>query len=548
MKSYSGAVVFMSSSTVSIPTDSFYYAKRWIGMLFIGISVIVLSLDNTILNVALPSIARDLNASNTDLQWIVDGYVLVFAALLLTMGTFGDRIGRKRALQVGLVLFGVGSLGAALSATTLALTLCRMFLGIAGALMMPATLSIVSSTFQPHERPQAIATWAALFGLGVGIGPIIGGFLVQNFSWHFVFLINLPVIAVAIIGGQIYLGVTKVPDAPPPDIIGSVLSIVGLFALIYGIIEAGVVGWTQTNVVASFVVAIVMMGLFGVWESRTPHPMLPLHLFRNPAFTGANITLTLLSFSLFGVVFFVPQFLQSVLGYPAFTAGILLLPLAISLTVVTSRSAKVAARFGTKRTVALGVAMTGTAFLYMALVYRIDTAYFPWVFIGQIFQAAGIGLAISPATTSVMSSVPMEKAGVGSAMNDTTRQLGGALGVAILGTIATGIYTRGVAPLQSLIPAEAYREVAAGLPTALSPLTRAMLTPSQIEQVTLVARSAFMNGMTQAFFVGAMVMYASALFALAVLPDVVIKRRDSAEGAENTAKSSDVLVPASGQD
>src|SRR5690606_16786897 len=174
----------MASSSVTIPTDSFYYAKRWVGMLFIGVSVIVLSLDNTILNVALPSIARELNASNTDLQWIIDGYILVFASLLLTMGTLGDRIGRKRALQTGLILFGIGSLGAALSPNTLALTGARMFLGIAGALMLPATLSLVSATFQPHERPQAIATWASLFGLGVGIGPVIGGFLVQNMGWH----------------------------------------------------------------------------------------------------------------------------------------------------------------------------------------------------------------------------------------------------------------------------------------------------------------------------------------------------------------------------
>lgn len=536
----------MSSSTVTIPTDSFYYAKRWIGLLFIGISVIVLSLDNTILNVALPSIARDLNAGNTELQWIVDGYVLVFAALLLTMGTFGDRIGRKRALQIGLILFGVGSLAAALSTTTLALTLSRMFLGSAGALMMPATLSIVSATFQPAERSQAIATWAALFGLGVGIGPVLGGFLVQNFGWHSVFLINLPVIVVAVIGGQIYLGETKEPDAPPPDIVGSVLSVIGLFALIYAIIEAGVVGWTEGNVVLAFVVAGVFIVLFGLWEARTPHPMLPLHLFRNPAFTGANVTLTLLSFSLFGAVFFVPQFLQSVLGYPAFNAGLLLLPLAISLTFMSSRSAKVAQRFGTKRTVALGVAMAGTAFLYQALTYNLNTTYFPWIFIGQILQASGIGLAISPATTAVMSSVPMEKAGVGSAMNDTTRQLGGALGIAILGTIATGIYNSGVAPLQSVLSPEAFQEVAAGLPTALSPLTQAMIDPALLDQVSLTARTAFMNGMTRSFLVGAIVMYGSALFALAVLPDVVTGKRHSALNEPN-AKTGD-LVAAEGQD
>jgi EmrB/QacA subfamily drug resistance transporter len=515
----------MASSSVTIPTDSFYYAKRWIGMLFIGVSVIVLSLDNTILNIALPSIARELNASNTELQWIIDGYILVFASLLLTMGTLGDSIGRKRALQTGLILFGLGSLGAALSPNTLALTAARMFLGIAGALMLPATLSLVSATFQPHERPQAIATWASLFGLGVGIGPVIGGFLVQNLGWHAVFLINLPVVAIAVIGGQIYLGETREPNAPPPDIIGSVLSVIGLFALIYGIIEAGVVGWDESSVIIALIVAGVILVVFGVWEARTPYPMLPLRFFRNPAFTGANVTLTLLSFSLFGSIFFVPQFLQSILGYPAFTAGLLILPLAITLTFVTSRSAWMSQRLGTKRTVALGVALAGTAFLYMSLVYQSDTSYFPWVLIGQVMQASGIGLAISPATTAIMSSVPVEKAGVGSAMNDTTRQMGGALGVAVLGTIATSVYLSGVAPLQSTLSPEAFTEVAAGLQTALSPAAQALMNPGQFDVAAPIVREAFMNGMKRSFFVGAMVMFASALFALAVLPDVVKSSR-----------------------
>ena len=531
----------MASSSVTIPTDSFYYAKRWIGMLFIGVSVIVLSLDNTILNIALPSIARELNASNTDLQWIIDGYILVFASLLLTMGTLGDRIGRKRALQTGLILFGVGSLGAALSPNTLTLTAARMFLGIAGALMLPATLSLVSATFQPHERPQAIATWASLFGLGVGIGPVIGGFLVQNLGWHAVFLINLPVVAIAVIGGQVYLGETKEPNAPPPDIVGSILSVIGLFALIYGIIEAGVVGWGESNVILALVAAVGFLAAFGVWEARTPHPMLPLRFFRNPAFTGANITLTLLSFSLFGSIFFTPQFLQSILGYPAFTAGLLILPLAITLTFVTSRSAWVSRRLGTKRTVALGVALTGTAFLYMSLVYRVDTSYFPWVLIGQVMQASGIGLAISPATTAIMSSVPVEKAGVGSAMNDTTRQMGGALGVAVLGAIATGLYLSGVGPLKSTLSPEAYAEVAAGLQTALSPATQALMNPGQFETVAPVVREAFMNGMRRSFFVGAMVMYVSALFALAVLPDVIKSTR-----VRQTLETE--AVPVEGQD
>jgi EmrB/QacA subfamily drug resistance transporter len=358
----------------------------------------------------------------------------------------------------------------------------------------------------------------------VGIGPVLGGFLVQTLSWHAVFFINLPVIAIALIGGQIYLGETKEPDAPPPDIIGSILSITGMFALIYGIIEAGVVGWTENNVVTALVLAFILLMIFAIWESRTRHPMLPLHLFRNPAFTGANVTLTLLSFSLFGVVFFTPQFLQSVLGYEAFAAGLLIVPLAATLTLVTSRSAWVAQRLGTKYTVALGVTIAATSFLGVALTFRVDTVYFPWVLIGQIFWAAGLGLAISPATTAIMSSVPMAKAGVGSAMNDTTRQLGGALGIAILGTIATSIYLSDVAPLQQLLPAEVYREVAAGLQTAISPATQAMIDPGLLSEVTLTARVAFMNGMNRAYFVAALVMYSAALFALVVLPDVVKNR------------------------
>lgn len=527
----------MATSYVTIPPESPYFQRRWLGLVFIGISVIVISVDNTIVNVALPSIARELNASTTDLQWMVDAYVLVFAALLLTMGTLGDRIGRKRALQAGLVLFGVGSLAAAVAPSIGVLTLTRAFLGIAGALMLPATLSTISATFPPLERPQAIASWASIFGLGVGIGPVLGGFLVQNFGWHAIFLVNLPVIAVALIGGQMYLGDTKEPDAPPPDILGSVLSIAGLFALIYGIIEAGVVGWGEANVLIALAAAAILLVIFAVWEARIPNPMLPLSFFRNPAFTGANVTLTLLTFGLFGAVFFIPQFLQSVLGYPTFLAGLMIVPLAVALTIASNQSARVSKRLGTKRTVVLGVCIAGTSFLYQSLIYSTGTTYFPWVFIAQIFQAGGIGIAVSPATTAIMSSVPVTKAGVGSAMNDTTRQLGGALGIAVLGAVATSIYLSQVAPLASQLTPEAYAEVAAGLQTAISPQTRALIDPALADQVALTAKVAFMDGMKRAFLVGALVMYGAAAFAWFVLPDVVKRAQPVRVGAESEPTS-----------
>lgn len=528
----------MATRYVTIPPESPYFTRRWLGLVFIGISVIVISLDNTILNVALPSIARELNAGTTELQWVVDAYVLVFAALLLTMGTLGDRIGRKRALQSGLILFGVGSLAAAVAPNIGVLTGARAFLGIAGALMLPATLSIISATFPQRERPQAIAMWASLFSLGVGIGPVLGGFLVQNFGWHAVFLINLPVIAVAVIGGQIYLGETAEPDAPPPDLVGSVLSIAGLFALIYGIIEAGVRGWGDPTVLIALIAAAIILTIFAVWESRIPNPMLPLSFFRNPAFTGANVTMTLVTFSLFGVVFYLPQFLQSVLGYPAFIAGLMILPLAISLTIASNQSARVSQRLGTKRTVVLGVTLAGTSFLYQALIYTPTISYFPWVLIAQIFQAGGIGIAVSPATHAIMSSIPVTKAGVGSAMNDTTRQVGGALGVAVLGAIGTSVYLSGIAPLREALTPEVFAEVAAGLQTAVSPHTLALLDPALAEQVTLTAKTVFMDGLKRSFFIGAVVMYASALFAWLVLPDVVKREgRDAVEQPQSSGEA-----------
>lgn len=533
----------MASSSVMVPTDSVYYRRRWLGLLFIGISVIVISLDNTILNVALPSITTDLSATTTDIQWIVDGYVLVFATLLLTTGTLGDRIGRKRTLQVGLVLFGLGSAFAAFSNSTGMLIGARMFLGVAGALMLPATLSIIAATFRAEERPQAIAMWASVFGLGVGIGPVLGGFLAQNFSWHAVFFINVPVVIVALIGGHYFLGETKEPNAPKLDILGAILSIIGIFALIYGIIEAGVLGWTDPSVMIALFAAVVFLTAFGFWEAYTPHPMLPLGFFKNRAFVGANLTLTLLSFGMFGSVFFMPQFFQSVIGYEPFVAGLLILPFAITMTFMTSRSARIAKYLGTKRTVTLGTGLAGTAFLYMALTYHADTQYFPVVLIGQLILAVGIALAMSPATTAVMSSVPVEKAGVGSAMNDTTRQLGGALGIAILGTISTNLYVAGVEPLQNLVDPVIFANIKASLPLAISQSTQSLLSPEVFAVVQETARLAFMEGMNRAYFIGSIAMFASALIAFIIIPDVIqssrVKHTKNAEGEDVI----DVIAP-----
>jgi EmrB/QacA subfamily drug resistance transporter len=514
------------------------YEQRWWGLLFIGISLLVISLDNTILNVAIPSISRTLNATLSELQWIVDAYVLVFAALLLTMGGLGDRFGRKKALQVGLILFGIGSLAAALAPSTGALIAARAFLGIGGATIMPATLSIISATFPSNERPRAIALWAAVFGLGVGLGPLIGGWLLERFEWNSVFFVNLPVIVIALIGGAVTLADSRDEHAPKTDLPGVILSIAGLFSLIYGIIDAGQSGWDHPNVVMAFVAAAVLLTIFVWWENRNPNAMLPMHFFKNMSFTGANVALAFVTFSMFGSVFFLSQYLQTVQGYSTFDAGIRVLPMALMLAFAAAQSSRVAARLGTKYTVTLGILIAAGGLLFMGTQYQIDSPY-STILIGQLILAIGLGSSISPATNSIMQAVPVSKAGIGSAMNDTTRQLGGALGIAVLGTIMNNTYIQGVENLRSSIaipPAlsaladQAFEAISSGIQAAhivAGRLATNPLVPADAAQTIIdTANHAFVDGMHNALLIGAVIMFFSAIFALVVLPNEVRRMED----------------------
>lgn len=511
---------FLSSAT---------YRNRWRAMAFIAVALTVISLDNTILNVALPSISQQLSASASDLQWIVDSYVLVFASLLLAAGSFSDRIGRKKALQAGLVLFGVGSLACALSTNTLTLILARGFTGIGGAIIMPSTLSIISATFPPNERARAFAIWAAIFGLGVGIGPVTGGLLLKFFPWESVFFVNLPVVVVAIIGGGFFISESKDLHAPKTDYPGVVLSILGMMALLLGIIWAGEYGWGADRVIISFIAAAILVAGFVWWEIRSPNAMLPMELFLNRSFSVANLSLVLMTFSLFGLTFFLSQFFQSVLGYEPLLAGAANLPVAITLVVVGVNSARVAAWLGTKYTVALGATIATGAMLYYTSIFSPTTPYI-LIAIGQVTMATGLSLMISPSTNSVMQSVPVHRSGVGSAMNDMTRQLGGALGIAVLGSILNGVYRATVLPFVETLPAvvpEAAKEA------IMRSIQGAQLAASEIiEQGGEVLRPAaqsiidasnmgFIDGTKQALTIAAVMMAISAIVALLFLPNVV---------------------------
>ncbi len=504
------------------------YSQRWISLTFLCASLLVLSINNNILNVALPSIARDLHASSSQLQWLIDAYILVFAALLLTMGSLGDRYGRKSFLLAGLALFALGSLLAGLVKSVFILTLLRGFMGVAGAIIMPATLSILSATFgDSKERSQAIALWAATFGLGIGIGPLLGGWLLEHYSWNSIFFANIPLIVAAFAGSFIYVSNSKDEQAPPADFPGVALSIIGLVALLYGIIQAGVKGWTDPDILISLGLALILLAAFGIWERRAKNAMLPLYLFKNMSFSGANLALTMDMFALFGCSFFLSQYLQTVLSYSAFKAGLALLPLALIVVITSALSAKAAERLGIKIVVAGSLIISAVGLLFMTATTGVDTTY-ATLLMGMAIIGIGTGTATGPATDSVMGAVPVSKAGVGSAMNDTTRELGGALGVAVLGTILNHTFLARLNDLSILriLPSNVYETISSGIEGAHQFATYIPF-PLVQEQFIVYVDDAFISGMKEAMIAGAVVMVLTGIVTYIILP-AQIERADDA--------------------
>ncbi len=413
--------------------------RRWWVLGVLCFSLLVIVLDNTILNVALPTLVRELHATNSQLQWMVDSYTLVFACLLLPAGALGDRFGRRGALQLGLAIFAAGSLLSALSSTPRQLIAARAVMGVGGAFIMPSTLSILTNVFtDPRERGRAIGVWAGVAGIGVALGPLAGGFLLQRFYWGSIFLVNIPIAIVAIVAGALIVPTSRDPSAPPLDLIGAMLSVLALATLVYGIIEAPNSGWTSTRVVESFAVSGVLLAAFVVFEMRAKHPMLDMSFFENPRFSAASVGIMLVFFALFGSMFLLTQYFQFVLGYTPLQTGVRLVPFALTLMVVAPLSARVNERFGTKLTVSSGLFVVAVGLALLSAV-KVHTSY-PDLLWRMLLMSLGMGIAMTPATDSIMGSLPREKAGVGSAVNDTTRQVGGTLGVAVIGSIVASRY------------------------------------------------------------------------------------------------------------
>jgi EmrB/QacA subfamily drug resistance transporter len=507
--------------------------RRWWALAVLCLSLVLITLDNTVLNVALPTLVRDLHASTSQLQWIVDGYQLVFAGLLFSAGSMADRYGRKGTLQLGLLVFGVGTLASAFAGSAGLLIVTRSFMGIGGAMIMPATLSILGTVFpDPAERTRAIAFWAAMAAIGIAIGPVIGGLLLAHFGWGSIFLVNVPVVALAVAGGGLLLPKSKDPAPGRMDPAGAVLSIATLMALVYAVIEAPDQGWTSRPIVGAGVGGLVLLAAFLAWEAHSDHPMLNLALFRDRRFSLGALILTLLYFAALGSYFLYTQHLQFVLGYSPLRAGVYTVPFAIALVTVSLQTPRWLARFGTGRvagaglaTLALGCGLRATA--------SAGTGY-GLLLVTIVIAGIGVGATIAPSTASIMSSLSAHQAGVGSAINDAARQVGAAAGVAVLGSVWASAYhhalAAGAAGALRRVPASALAASRASLGSALA-AAHALAGPGG-PALTASAKAAFVHGSNVANNVGAVIALAGA--ALAVTG---FRRRRPAGGAEAEAEA-----------
>ncbi len=502
-----------SSELRAVGIDPDVYERRNQILAVLVLSLVLVVAGNASLNVALPSMARALDASQSQLQWLVDAYALVFAGLLLPFGALGDRFGRKGALQLGLVLFAVGATAASLVNDPWPVIGARAFMGVGAAFVMPSTLSLLSASFPPRERPRAIAIWAGFAGAGAGIGVIGSGLLLTRFTWHAVFLVNLPIVAIALLAGARILPTSRDESHTPLDPAGAVLSVVGLGSLLYAIIEGPVVGWTSPQVLTGFVVGSLGLAGFVWWESRTAHPMLDLDWFRDRRFSTGTLTISLAFFANFGLFFIMTQFLQFVLGYSPLQAGFATLPMSLMIVASSPRSAGLVERFGPRKVIAGGLVGAATAFGILAVVLQPDMTY--WPLLGPLLLfGASVGMVMPPATGQIMSSLPVNRAGVGSAVNDTTREMGGALGVAILGSIANVVYRNGLGDLAASAPEEVRAAVTSSVAAALE-FARAPQAPAGAGDLV---REAFTSAGIATFAAAAAVAVLNAALVWAFVP------------------------------
>jgi EmrB/QacA subfamily drug resistance transporter len=478
------------------------------------LAAFAINLDTTIVNVAVPDLARQLGATTRDLQWIVDGYNLAFAALVLTAGSIGDRFGRRPVLIGGLVGFALASGIGALCTGAGALIVVRFVMGAFAALIFPTTLSIITNLYPVRsERAKAIGVWGAVTGLGVAVGPVAGGVLLAHFWWGSVFLALVPVALVATV-----LAVRLVPESSDPgsarlDLPGLASSSAAIGLLVYTIIEAPSRGWGSAATIGSFLVTAALVAVFIAVERRRPNPMLDVSLFRTPAFSAASGAVTVAFFALFGFIFLITQYFQFVRGFSTVSTGVRILPVAATIALGSVVGARLAGRIGTRVIVVAGLVMFGTAFAWIA----ISPVNMPYLQIAaqMVLMGTGLGLTTAPATESILSVLPAAKAGVGSAVNDATREAGGTLGVAVIGSIFTSIYARHLAGTSmAALPHDTVRAARDSVGAAFSIAAHA--APSLSTRLVGDVNASFMSGLHAGCLVAAGVCWLGAVGALAL--------------------------------
>ncbi len=490
------------------------HARRWWTLVVLSVSLLIVIIDDTIINVAVPTLQRELGASASELQWILDAYIVVFAGVLFTAGTLGDRFGRKLLLQLGLLVFAAASVFGAYAHSVEQLIAARALMGVGGALIMPSTLSVLIDVFPRAERVKAIGIWTGVASLGIPIGPIVGGWLLENFWWGSAFLLNVPIVVGALAAGWFLVPESRDPSPKRVDLVGMVLSGVGLTALVYGIIGAPSNGWMSWTVVGSLGVALAAGAAFIAYERRVREPMLDLRLFRNPRLTWGMVAMTLAALALGGLAFELTQYLQFVQVYSPLQAGLRFLPLAIGFGIAGPVTNRLVPRIGSARTVAAALAVAGVhlgllSFAWPSMSYWLVGA-------SLLLIGLGVGGAFVPSTDAVMAAVPEANAGLGSAINDAGRQVGAALGIGIVGAIANAAYASGIADAIGSLPpaaaASAERSVGAAQQLA------AELGGSSGAALRASANGAFMDGFGSALLSAALLVLVGAVLVWRRLP------------------------------
>ena len=490
-----------------------YPDNRWMILGVMSLSLVIVMLNNVTLNVALPELSKDLKADNSQLQWIMDSYALVFGGTLLLMGALGDRFGRKGALQIGLVIVACASVWTALYAeTSNQVIFARAAMGLGAALVMPSTLSVVLVVFPPGERGKAIGIWAAMAGIGAPIGLLVGGWAVENYDWQMVFLINAPVIVVALILGAILVPRSKDATGKPLDWLGAFLSVVALGSLLYGIIEGPSLGWGDQNVLLAFVTFFITGVAFVQWQLKCEYPLLPMEFFSQRQYSIGLMAIALAMFVMFSFMFMQMLHFQLVRGLSPLEAAIRFFPLPLGLMPAAANSDKFVAKFGRRKVITFGLCLVAAGMMLFALVDR-STAY-AQIAVTFALLGLGMGLTMAPSTTAIMEAIPHNKAGVGSATNDASREIGGALGIAIGGSILNQIYQSALVIPESLM---AYKDVLMNsFPSAMR-----IGAENGADGALLIvsAQDAFVEGMVGSCYITAAVAILAAIIVWTMMPD-----------------------------